>query len=281
MSAPAGKVALDYPALLRDLRTESDRLFDLLDSVPEPAWATTTPAEGWAIRDQVSHLAYFDDFAHLALLDADRFRVDADRLVARGQDFPDQVATDYRHTPAAELLAWFRGSRARLLSRFEDEDPKRRLPWFGPDMSVASSVTARLMETWAHGQDIYDTLEIEHPPSPGLRSIAHLGVSTFAFAYRLNGRDVPAEPVRVELDAPDAGELWTWGPADAANRVSGPATDFVLVVTQRRAAGDTALTIEGEVASSWMAIAQAYAGAPGRGSTASRAGAPDPLVGEL
>jgi uncharacterized protein (TIGR03084 family) len=257
-------MALDYPALLRDLEQETDGLLGCLRSAAEQVWETATPAAGWAVRDQVSHLAFFDDFAHLAMTDADRFRTEAAALTAPGPDFPDRVAEAHRHMSPAELLTWFTESRNRLLATFTGEDPRRRLPWFGPDMSVASSATARLMETWAHGQDVFDALGVEHAPSPGLRSIAHLGVSTFGFAHQLNGLAVPAEPVRVELDAP-TGEVWTWGPADAGNRVTGPAEDFVLAVTQRRHRDDTGLTIQGQVASTWMSIAQAYAGAPGSG----------------
>lgn|GEM_PF-566149 len=176
-----------------------------------------------------------------------------------------QVARAHRQMSPVELLNWFFESRNRLLAAFTTDDPRRRLPWFGPDMSVASSATARLMETWAHGQDIFDAVGVGHPLSPGLRSIAHLGVSTFAFAHRLNGLEVPTEPVRVELDAPEVNAVWTWGPADAENRVSGPAEDFVLVVTQRRHPEDTELIVQGPVAVAWMAIAQAFAGAPGNG----------------
>jgi len=122
------------------------------------------------------------------------------------------------------------------------------------------------METWAHGQDVYETVGVAHPASTGLRSIAHLGVSTFGFAHRLNGLEVPDDPVRVDLRGPDSDEIWRWGPADAHNRVVGQAEDFVLVVTQRRRVGDTALEIHGSVASTWMDIAQAFAGAPSRRS---------------
>lgn len=257
-------MAVDFPKLLVDLRQESDALLDCLAGLSTDQWDQATPASGWAIRDQVSHLAFFDDVAHLALTDADAFRAEAERQIAGGLDFPDRIAVQYHSLPAAGLRDWFAASRSRLIDEFASNDPKRRLPWFGPDMSVASSATARLMETWAHSQDVYDTLGAAHPPSTGLRSIAHLGVSTFGFAHRLNDREVPEDPVRVELRAPESDEIWSWGPADADNRVAGAAQDFVLVVTQRRHARDTALVIDGDVASAWMDIAQAFAGAPGR-----------------
>jgi uncharacterized protein (TIGR03084 family) len=256
-------MTLDYNALLTDLRYESDRLIEHLTPLAPAQWDLPTPAQRWTIRDQISHLAFFDDSAHLALVDPVEFRVDADELVAGGMDFPDRIAEKYRTMASTTLMDWFGDSRRQLLTAFTSDDPKRRLPWFGPDMSVASSATARLMETWAHGQDVYDALGAPHPSSPGLRHIAHLGVVTFGFAHTLNGLQVPEEPIRIELLAP-AGDVWSWGPPHATQRVTGPAEDFVLVVTQRRHWADTGVIADGTVAAGWLDIAQAFAGAPSR-----------------
>lgn len=256
-------MALDFPGLLDDLRAESDYLSAQLRGLTEDQWTLPTPAAGWVIADQVSHLAYFDDSARRALTDPDQFRTEATDLMAAGMDFPDRIAAQHRHDDPRFLLDWFTTSRAALLDGFSTDDPKRRLPWFGPDMSVASSATARLMETWAHGQDVYDALGVPHPPTPALRSIAHLGVATFAFCHTNNGLPVPDAQVRVALDSPD-GQLWTWGPDEAADAVTGSATDFVLTVTQRRHWSQTGLAVQGQVAEAWLDIAQAFAGAPTR-----------------
>lgn len=253
-------MALDYGRLLDELRTESDLLTGHLQDLPFEEWGRDTPAAGWSIQDQVSHLAFFDDAAKLALRQPDDFRAMADRLIAGGMDFPDRIADQHRILAPDALLQWLLAARRDLLAALSEDDPKRRIPWFGPDMSVASCATARLMETWAHGRDIYETIGVAPPASPGLRSIAHLGVSTFAFSHRLNGQDVPSEPVAVQLHSP-GGETWTWGPQDAADRITGTAEDFVLVVTQRRHWTDTGLTVEGPVATGWMEVAQAFAGA--------------------
>lgn len=258
-------MALDFTKLLAELQHESDGLLACLAELRPKQWEELTPAAGWAIRDQVSHLAYFDDVAVLAITDPPEFHRVADGLMSGGMDFPDRLAGEFHSLSVPELSAWFAGSRAALLATFAGENPRRRIPWFGPEMSVASSATARLMETWAHGQDVYDTLGRVHPPSTGLRSIAHLGVSTFGFTHRLHERTVPDEPVRVELRSLDGTEVWEWGPDDAANRVRGRAEDFVGVVTQRRHWADTALDVEGDVAAGWLEIAQAFAGAPGTG----------------
>jgi uncharacterized protein (TIGR03084 family) len=120
------------------------------------------------------------------------------------------------------------------------------------------------METWAHTQDIADALGVTREPTSRLRHVAHIGVGARAFSYAVNGKTLPESPVRVELTGPD-GDLWTWGPAETENRVTGPALDFCLLVTQRRHRDDLALVIEGPVAAEWMSIAQAFAGAAGTG----------------
>jgi uncharacterized protein (TIGR03084 family) len=256
-----------WAALRADLAAESRDVDGMLAGLPPPDWERDTPAEGWAVRDQVSHLAWVDDAAVTALTDPERFRAETAGLLAAtgaGRDPADRMARQLRGRTAAELLKWFRGSRARLLETFSQADPATRAPWYGPSMSAASSATARLMETWAHGQDIADALGIERVPTARLRHIAHLGVRTREFAYANRGQAAPPGPVRVVLTAPDDG-TWTWGPEDAADQVTGPALDFCLAVTQRRHLADTRLTVTGPAAAGWMGIAQAFAGPPGPG----------------
>jgi uncharacterized protein (TIGR03084 family) len=254
----------DMRALLADLDAESADLDAMIAPLDQRQYLLATPAEGWCISDQVSHLAFFDQAALLAATDPERFKIEAAQMMARGAGFPDEVAARHRATPGPELRAWLRRARAELMAGFATVDPARKLPWYGPDMSAASSVTARLMETWAHGQDIADALGISRPPTPRLRHIAHIGVRTIGFSFVLRGRPVPAQPIRVEVAAPD-GSTWTWGPDDAADVVTAPALDFCLVVTQRRHPADTALVATGPVAAEWVSIAQAFAGAPGPG----------------
>ena len=274
-------MAADLSALTADLVAETAWLDEILGALPPPQWQLPTPAPGWTIADQVSHLAYFDEATLLSIRDPDLFRLDAEALAGRGSDFPDQIAAEYRHLGPAELLRWFRTARQALLDGYASTDPAARLPWYGLDMGLASSVTARLMETWAHGQDIADTLGIQRPATSRLRHIAHLGVRSLPYSYAVNGLPQPDAPIRVELTAPDGGQ-WAWGPADAADRVTGTALDFCLVVTQRRHRTDAGLVISGQTAGQWMAIAQAFAGAAGRGRpprTTSQAGAAPPRGG--
>jgi uncharacterized protein (TIGR03084 family) len=129
-------------------------------------------------------------------------------------------------------------------------------------MSLASFVTARLMETWAHGQDVADALGHEPVVSDRLRHVCHIGVGARAYAYLVHGMTDGGAPVRVELTGPGAG---AWGPEDAPDRITGTALDFALLVTQRRHRDDVALTVTGPTAEEWMSIAQAYAGPAGTG----------------
>ena len=254
----------DLSALTADLVAETAWLDEILGALPPAQWQLRTPAPGWTIADQVSHLAYFDEATLLSIRDPDLFRLDAGVLTGRGSDFPNQIAAEYRHLGAAELLRWFRGARQALLDGYVCTDPAARLPWYGLDMGPASSVTARLMETWAHGQDIADALGRTRTPSDRLRHVCFLGYRALPNSFRARGLEVPESPVRVVLEGTDGGQ-WTFGPPDAANQVRGSALDFCLVVTQRRHRDDTDLECEGAVSTQWLGIAQAFAGPPGPG----------------
>ena len=254
----------DLRALTADLGAETAVLRHILDSLSDADWNLPTPAPGWTITDQVSHLAYFDQVAVASATDPAEFAAEVSRLTTTGTVDPDAIARRYHELPPAELLDWFGRARGELITVFAELDPAARVPWFGPAMSVASSLTARIMETWAHGQDIADTVGQQREPTDRLRHVAHIGVGARPFSYAANRRPVPAEPVRVELIAP-SGATWAWGPPGASDRVTGPALDFCLLVTQRRHRSDTAVQAAGAAADEWLSIAQSFAGPPGAG----------------
>ena len=257
-------MAADLSALVDDLVAESAALEAVLERLRPSQWSLPTLAAGWAVGDQVSHLAYFDEATLQSLVDPDQFLRDAEVLTSVGAGFPDRIAAQHRGRPGAELLSWFRDARAALVAAYRVVDPGCRLPWYGPDMSPASSVTARLMETWAHGQDVLDALDVDRTPTARLRHIAELGIRATSYSYAVNHLPPPKAPIRIELRAPD-GDEWTWGPPDARDRVTGDALDFCLVVTQRRHRDDSRLIVTGPTAQQWIAIAQAFAGPAGPG----------------
>lgn len=250
--------------MVSDLRAESDDLDAIVADLPAPRWAEPTPAQGWTIAHQIAHLLWTDRVALIAVTDEAAF---ADLLDEAGKNpagFVDAGAEELAAVPPPELLADWRTTRARLHEALLTVAEGRKLPWFGPPMSAASMATARLMETWAHGLDVADALGVRRPPTARLRSIAHIGVRTRDFSFVINGRQPPAEPFRVELRAPD-GSAWSWGPEDAAQRVTGSAEDFCMLVTQRRPREALDVQAVGEGAEQWLDIAQAFAGPPGPG----------------
>lgn len=255
-------MAVDLHALAGDLGAETDALLLVLVPLDDAGWATPTPAPGWRIQEQVAHLAYFDEQAALAATDAEAFARELEIAIADPEGITGRIAARARTMSGREVLGWFRAARAAMVGTFLTLDASARVPWYGPPMSVASSLTARIMETWAHGQDVYDALGVDHPVTGALRQVCHLGIRTFGFSYVNRGLEAPDVPVRVELIAPD-GARWEWGPEDAVERVSGPALDFALVVTRRVRVTDTTLVVDGPVATEWMGIAQAFAGPPG------------------
>ncbi len=247
-------------SLCADLGEEHRSLDLIVGGLGKDAWALPTPAEGWDVMDQVGHLAYFDAAALRAVGSPEEF--EAEVAAARDPIADGVVAT--RSMEPDQVLAWWRGGSAAMLDRFGELQPHARIPWYGPPMGAASFITARIMETWAHGQDIADALGIERTPSDRLRHVAHMGVVTMAYCHALNGLEPPSAPVRVELTAP-SGDTWGWGEPGQGELVSGPALDFCLVVTRRRHIADTKLVVGGEQAGRWMTVAQAFAGPAGSG----------------
>ena len=250
--------------VVADLRAESDELDELVAPLPAERWAEATPAEGWTIAHQIAHLLWTDRVALTAATDEAAFSGVLEAAAANPTGFVDDGAAEVAAGPPGQLLANWRVTRARLHEELLTVADGRKLPWFGPPMSAASMATARLMETWAHGLDVADTLGVKRPATARLRSIAHIGVRTRDFAFAINGLAAPADEFRVQLGAPD-GSTWSWGPADAPQRVSGPAEDFCLLVTQRRPLAALDVTAEGDDALRWLSIAQAFAGPPGSG----------------
>ncbi|WP_067567802.1 TIGR03084 family metal-binding protein [Nocardia acidivorans] len=257
----------DLEALLADFTAECDDLDRRIADLDPAEWQRDTPAPGWTIAHQIGHLTWTDRVAVLAATDARAFDREVQAALPKALTFVDEAAEHEAETPPPELLAAWRRDRLALVEALRTVPAGTKLPWFGPPMSAASMVTARLMETWAHGQDVADALGQTREPTARLKNVAHLGVRTRDFAYMTHGRPAPAAEFRIELTAPD-GDVWSWGPADASQRITGPALDFCLAVTQRRHLDDLALRVQGAEALEWLGLAQAFAGPPGTGRTA-------------
>jgi uncharacterized protein (TIGR03084 family) len=250
--------------MVADLRAESDDLDALVAPLPADRWADRTPAPGWTIAHQIGHLLWTDRVALTAVTDEAGFAEALQTAQSDPTGFVDAGAEELAALAPAELLTLWRATRAGLHDALLAVPDGRKLPWFGPPMSAASMATARLMETWAHGLDVADALGVRRPPTERLRSVAHIGVRARDYAFVVNNLTPPAEAFLVELRGP-AGDTWSWGPSDAAQRITGSAEDFCFLVTQRRPLGTLDVTAHGPEAQRWLEIAQAFAGPPGPG----------------
>ncbi len=256
--------AVDMVMLCDDLADEQQALDIVVSGLDDEDWRRATPSDGWSIHDEIRHLAYFDDNAALAISDVKAFRSHAEDMISdmvAGR--PVDLAPGREMTPA-ELVVWWRDKRNDLSIRLRKLGVRDRIPWYGPDMSAMSFATARLMETWAHGQDIVDALGDDRCATDRIRHVVELGFRTRKWSYVVHGRDLPAADVRLELVGPN-GDVWCFGDADAPESICGTALDFALIVTQRRHLDDTTLEADGDAAREWLEIAQAFAGPPGAG----------------
>jgi len=247
-----------------DLREECDDLYDFVTTLDDDDWSRETPFKDWTVWDVVAHLHLFDWVALQSLTSEENFNTVVDEIVqavVEGTDLATFARRRFMPKQPADLLEIWRDCFVELTDGLGNSDPDRRLRWFGPDMGVRMFTTARQMETWAHGQDIYDLVQAERDHFDRIKNIAVMGVKTFGWTFLNRGLEVPTETPYVLLTSP-SGETWDWNEPSEGNRVEGTAVDFCRVVTQNRNVADTGLIVVGEAATKWMSIAQCFAGGP-------------------
>jgi uncharacterized protein (TIGR03084 family) len=261
---------VDVGRVAGDLADEQQVLDDIVADLREDQWALQTPSPQWTIADQIGHLTYFDHAAAVAITEPEAFQglvADLVKLAgAAAETVDDFTLRSCRALSPSELLSAWRRNRATLQEAAATLTDQTRVIWYGPSMGSKSFLTARLMEAWAHGQDIVDTVGAVRQPTGRLRHIAQLGFITRGWSYVNRGMEPPAAAVRLELKAP-SGETWAFGPDDAPESAHGPALDFCLVATQRRHLDDTRLEVTPGTRE-WLLLAQAFAGPPTDGPAA-------------
>lgn len=253
-------------AALEDLAAEGNFL-DGVVTDHHADFELPTASPGWSVGHQIGHLIWTDRVSALACRDRTGFARQAEAFGADPERTIDACAVREASGPAEDVLAAWRSARGALIQALHEVPSGTKIPWFGPSMTPATMASARIMETWAHGLDITDALGLPPSATARLWHIADLGVQTRDFAFSLHGLRSPSVPFRVELVAP-SGETWCWGPAAAADRITGTALDFCLLVTQRRHRVDVELTATPGAAAGWLPIAQVFAGPAGAGRSA-------------
>lgn len=254
--------------VLTDLAAEGADLEALVSDLTEEQWRLPTPAEGWDIATSIGHLVWTDEAALLACAAAKGDKSGWDALVLQAIEdmdgIVDKAAAEVGSAAPAALLSRWRESRVALERGLRELPEGLKLPWFGPPMSAVSMATARFMETWAHGLDVYAALGRAYRPTDRIQHVAHLGFRTLRYSFSNNGLPAPEAAIRLELASPGRA-VWTFGPDDAEQLVTGSAYDFCLLVTQRIHRADTDLEATGPDADTWLDIAQCFAGPAGGG----------------
>ena len=247
-----------------DFRDESEALAAILEPLNDADFDMPTLFKGWTIDDVLGHLQMFNVAALDTLQDDAAFAAFFAPIAANMAAGKTLVQSQYPWLDGLRgraLFGQWRETAGQVAQAYGEADPKRRLKWAGPDMSALSCITARQMETWAHGQEVFDALGQKRVEQDRIRNIAHLGVSTFGWTFINQNQPVPDPAPFVRLTGP-SGAVWNWNTPQDENAVQGDAVEFAQVVTQVRNIADTSLKPSGQAAADWMAMAQCFAGPP-------------------
>ncbi len=237
---------------IEDLRAEGEALHQFLETLQDHHWEMQTPFKDRTVNWVVQHLHDADRWTVHSVTDPDGFRAwMKDRSLIK----------DPEVLQGTELLQRWRSYFQDLCNALDAADPDIRAPWFGPDMGIRMMATARQMETWAHGQDIYDLLRVARTNTDRIQNICHIGVRTFGWTFVNRKLDVPKPIPYVRLESP-SGAIWEWNEPSQNNYIKGAAVEFAHVVTQGRNIEEAELEVLGPSATAWMDIAQCFAGPP-------------------
>ncbi len=246
------------------LVAEGDEVDRLVASLSARQWSLPTPAPGWTVAHQVAHLAATFRLAALAAARPEAFKEITSRLGANFEANVEQALAEYLAEPRDVLLSRWRSERAAAEDALRALPPDTLVPWLVRPIPAAVLAAAGMTELIGHGQDIADALGVERRFTDRIGHVVAFAVRTWDFGYLARGLRPPEVTFRFELTAP-SGQRWEFGPADSAQRITGPAADFCLLVTRRRHRADLAIVASGEEADRWLDIAQAYRGSPGPG----------------
>ena len=246
-----------------DFCDESAALAALLAPLSDAEYDVPTLFKGWTINNIIRHLHVWNIAADLALRDEAAFAGFMQDMAVgvRGGRLQDFEAAYLDGLEGQKLCAVWVQQFEGMTPRFAAADPKLRVKWVGPEMSVISSITARLMETWAHGQAVYDALGRSRVDADRIAGIVRLGVNTYGWTWKNRRVNPPGPMPQLRLTAP-SGVIWEFGEVSGTERIEGSAAEFCQVVTQTRNIADTSLEVTGDVAAAWMAVVQCFAGPP-------------------
>ena len=245
-----------------DFRDECNAVYSILENLKEQDYEMPTQFKGWTFNNVIGHLHVWNYAADISLKDGDEwknFANSAMQALGSGSSMNEFEQTITKGIKGPELLSMWKEYYNDMTERFAVADPKKRVKWMGPDMSVRSSISARHMETWAHAQELYDSLGLDRINEDRIKNIVIIGNNTFKWCFTVHKKTLPSIRPYLKLTSP-SGEIWEYNEISEEHKIEGLAEEFCQVVTQVRNIKDVNLKLTGDIAKEWMSVAQCFAG---------------------
>src|SRR5947209_16524496 len=180
-----------------DFHDEGEELRRLLLSLGERDWTRKTLFKDWTVNDVVLHLHASDLNAAASVRDRAEYealRISIQERRQAGLSMIEETRERFAGLAGKALLAQWWEQLEALCELLAEKDPNTRLSWAGPTMAVRMFTTARQMETWAHGQEIYDVMGKNRVFHDRLRNVAEIGVRTFGWTFTNRKLPLPGAP---------------------------------------------------------------------------------------
>ncbi len=245
-----------------DFRDECNAVYSILENLKEQDYEMPTQFKGWTFNNVIGHLHVWNYAADISLKDGDEWKNFANsalQALGNGSSMNEFEQTITKGIQGPELLSMWKEYYTDMTERFAVADPKKRVKWMGPDMSVRSSISARHMETWAHAQELYDSLGLDRINEDRIKNIVIIGNNTFKWCFTVHKKTLPSIRPHLKLISP-SGEIWEYNEFSEEHKIEGLAEEFCQVVTQVRNIQDVNLKLTGSIAEEWMSVAQCFAG---------------------
>ena len=245
-----------------DFRDECNAVYSILENLKEQDYEMPTQFKGWTFNNVIGHLHVWNYAADISLKDGDEwknFANSAMQALGSGSSMNEFEQTITKGIKGPELLSMWKEYYTDMTERFAVADPKKRVKWMGPDMSVRSSISARHMETWAHAQELYDSLGLDRINEDRIKNIVIIGNNTFKWCFTVHKKTLPSIKPYLKLISP-SGAIWEYNEPSEEHKIEGLAEEFCQVVTQVRNIKDVNLKLTGSIADEWMSVAQCFAG---------------------
>lgn len=245
-----------------DFKQECNSIAAVLCQKEDADFARETLFKHWTINDIIGHLHLWNLAADMTLKAPETFTdfiTQTMEALRRGVSHQQLQKQHLGELTGQELFKAWHTYYPQIAAHFDTADPETRVQWAGPDMSTRACIIARQMEHWAHAQAIFDLFGITRKNTARLKNVAHIGVTTYSWSFKVHNMKPLLPKPYVRLTAP-SGAIWEWNDPQDNNRVEGQAEDFCQIVTQCRHVSDTRIITKGKAASIWMQIAQCFAG---------------------